>query len=161
MKVTVWLSYLQDGQDGLSSLVYIIGGIQSLLLKIMCAAVKMIVWRKLSCSGTSDQADQLDSSCLVDAAVAFCKLQHLDPTVSVKTQVHATFILPIQFMVLIFLFRIHLLLFTYAGWLVALHDLLATFILPIQFRENLLQDTVIFWRLLKHIIKVCLCQVPL
>ncbi|KAM0822283.1 hypothetical protein ACQ4PT_071592 [Festuca glaucescens] len=76
-----------DGQDGLSSLVFIIGGIQSLLLKIMCAAVKMIVWRKLSCSGTSDQADQLDSSCLVDAAIAFCKLQHLDPTISVKTQV--------------------------------------------------------------------------
>uniref|UniRef100_A0ACD5W9S4 Uncharacterized protein n=1 Tax=Avena sativa TaxID=4498 RepID=A0ACD5W9S4_AVESA len=76
-----------DGEDGLSSLVYIISGIQSLLLKIMCAAVKMIVWRKLSCSGTSDQADQLDSSCLIDAAIAFCKLQHLDPTISVKTQV--------------------------------------------------------------------------
>nr|BBB89279.1 tetratricopeptide-like helical domain containing protein [Hordeum vulgare subsp. vulgare] len=76
-----------DGQEGLSSLVHIIGNIQSLLLTIMCAAVKMIVWRKLSCSGTSDEADQLESSCLVDAAIAFCKLQHLDPTISVKTQV--------------------------------------------------------------------------
>ncbi|KAE8809006.1 hypothetical protein D1007_14433 [Hordeum vulgare] len=76
-----------DGQEGLSSLVHIIGNIQSLLLTIMCAAVKMIVWRKLSCSGTLDEADQLESSCLVDAAIAFCKLQHLDPTISVKTQV--------------------------------------------------------------------------
>ncbi|CAM0875407.1 unnamed protein product [Alopecurus aequalis] len=69
-----------DGQDGSSSLLYIIGGIQSLLLKIMCAAVKMIVL------GTSDQADQLESSCLVNAAIAFCKLQHLDPRISIKTQ---------------------------------------------------------------------------
>ncbi|PNT74299.1 uncharacterized protein LOC100823822 isoform X2 [Brachypodium distachyon] len=76
---------ISDGQDGLS--LHIIGGIQSLLLTIMCAAVKMISWRKLSCSGTSYQADHLESSCLVDAAIAFCKLQHLDPTISVKTQV--------------------------------------------------------------------------
>jgi hypothetical protein len=100
-KVTVCYD-LQDGQEGLSSLVHTIGNIQSLLLTIMCAAVKMIVWRKLSCSGTSDEADQLESSCLVDAAIAFCKLQHLDPTISVKTQVRVSFILLIRFMVLIF-----------------------------------------------------------
>ena len=100
-KVTVCY-YLQDWQEGLSSLVHIIGNIQSLLLTIMCAAVKMIVWRKLSCSGTSDEADQLESSCLVDAAIAFCKLQHLDPTISVKTQVCVSFILLIRFMVLFF-----------------------------------------------------------
>jgi hypothetical protein len=61
----------------------------------MCAAVKIILSRKLSCSGTSYQVDQLESSCLIDAAIAFCKLQHLDPTISIKTQVcsNATFIL--------------------------------------------------------------------
>jgi hypothetical protein len=53
----------------------------------MCAAVKIILSRKLSCSGTSYQVDQLESSCLIDAAIAFCKLQHLDPTISIKTQV--------------------------------------------------------------------------
>jgi len=61
----------------------------------MCAAVKIILSRKLSCSGTSYQVDQLESSCLIDAAIAFCKLQHLDPTISIKTQVcsNATFTL--------------------------------------------------------------------
>ena len=71
----------------------IVGDIQSLLLTIMCAAVKIILSRKLSCSGTSYQVDQLESSCLIDAAIAFCKLQHLDPTISIKTQVCTTFIL--------------------------------------------------------------------
>lgn len=86
---------MQDGQDGWSSLVSTVGDIQSLLLTIMCAAVKIILSRKLSCSGTSYQVDQLESSCLIDAAIAFCKLQHLDPTISIKTQVcaNATFIL--------------------------------------------------------------------
>ena len=88
------ITYLQDGQDGWSSLVSIVGDIQSLLLTIMCAAVKIILSRKLSCS-TSYQVDQLESSCLIDAAIAFCKLQHLDPTISIKTQVcsNATFTL--------------------------------------------------------------------
>ncbi|KAL6893667.1 hypothetical protein ACP4OV_007765 [Aristida adscensionis] len=76
-----------DGHDGWSSLISIVGDIQSLLLTIMCAAVKMILSRKFSYSGTSYQVDQLESSCLVDTAIAFCKLQHLDPTISIKTQV--------------------------------------------------------------------------
>ncbi|KAF0927405.1 hypothetical protein E2562_032713 [Oryza meyeriana var. granulata] len=75
-----------DGQDGFSSLVSIVGDFQSLLLTIMCAAVKMILSRKHSCTGPY-QADQLESSCLVDAAIAFCKLQHLDPMISIKVQV--------------------------------------------------------------------------
>ncbi|KAF8681835.1 hypothetical protein HU200_045277 [Digitaria exilis] len=75
-----------DGQDGWSSLVSIVGDIQSLLLTIMCAAVRIILSRKFSCSGTSYQVDQLESSCLIDAAIAFCKLQHLDPTISIRTQ---------------------------------------------------------------------------
>ncbi|XP_006651699.2 calcineurin-binding protein 1 [Oryza brachyantha] len=75
-----------DGQDGFSSLVSIVGDFQSLLLTIICAAVKMILSRKHSCTGTH-QADQLESSCLVDAAIAFCKLQHLDPMISIKIQV--------------------------------------------------------------------------
>ncbi|KAG8062156.1 hypothetical protein GUJ93_ZPchr0003g16628, partial [Zizania palustris] len=76
-----------DEQDGFSSLVSIVGDFQSLLLTIMCAAVKMILSRKHSCTGPSYQADQLESSCLVDAAIAFCKLQHLDPMISIKVQV--------------------------------------------------------------------------
>ncbi|PWZ56789.1 Calcineurin-binding protein cabin-1 [Zea mays] len=76
-----------DGQDGWSPLMSIVGDIQSLLLTIMCAAVKIILSRKLSCSGTSYQVDHLECSCLIDAAIAFCKLQHLDPTISIKTQV--------------------------------------------------------------------------
>lgn len=74
-------------QDEFSSLVCIIASIQSLLLTVMCSAVRMILSQKSSSSGTSVQTDQLECLCLVDAAIAFCKLQHIDPTVSVKTQV--------------------------------------------------------------------------
>ncbi|CAA6670637.1 unnamed protein product [Spirodela intermedia] len=37
--------------------------------------------------GAVSQSDQLKSGSLVDAAIAFCKLQHLDPTVPIKAQV--------------------------------------------------------------------------
>ena len=118
----------------------------------MCAAVKMIVWRKLSCSGTSDQADQLESSCLVDAAIAFCKLQHLDPTISVKTQVHVTFILPIQFMVLIFssvstYFCSHM----QVDLIIALHDLLAEYGLCCAGRDGEGQEGTCLKFAIKHL----------
>ena len=35
-----------------------------------------------------DQTDQKLQCCFVNAAIAFCKLQHLNPTVPVKTQVN-------------------------------------------------------------------------
>ncbi|XP_008796639.2 calcineurin-binding protein 1 [Phoenix dactylifera] len=76
-----------DTYDEFSSLVCIIASIQSLLLTVMCSAVRIILSQKSSSSGTSVQTNQMECLCLVDAAIAFCKLQHIDPTVSVKTQV--------------------------------------------------------------------------
>lgn len=74
-------------QEDFSSLVCGISDIQLLLLTVMCSAIRTFVSQKFSSSVTSGQTDQLESWCLVDAATAFCKLQHLDSFVSIKTQV--------------------------------------------------------------------------
>ncbi|XP_072951059.1 calcineurin-binding protein 1 isoform X2 [Typha angustifolia] len=87
MKNFVGQSDSSDGQECFSSLICILADIQSLLLAVMCSAVKLILVKKVSSSGTSNHADQFESWFLVDAAIAFCKLQHLDPSVSVKSQV--------------------------------------------------------------------------
>ncbi|KAJ0982834.1 hypothetical protein J5N97_011089 [Dioscorea zingiberensis] len=74
-------------KDGFKQLVCIIGDIQSLVLNVMCGAVRLILNQKVPNSSTSNQMDQMEIWCLVDAVIAFCKLQHLDPSVPVKTQV--------------------------------------------------------------------------
>ncbi|KAJ0982851.1 hypothetical protein J5N97_011106 [Dioscorea zingiberensis] len=73
-------------KDGFKQLVCIIGDIQSLVLNVMCGAVRLILNQKVPNSSTSNQMDQMEIWCLVDAVIAFCKLQHLDPSVPVKTQ---------------------------------------------------------------------------
>lgn len=74
-------------KDGFKDLVCVIGEIQSLILNVMCGAVKLILSQKAPNSSASKQMDQMEIWCLIDAAIAFCKLQHLDPSVPVKTQV--------------------------------------------------------------------------
>jgi calcineurin-binding protein cabin-1 len=53
----------------------------------MCLVIRALP--SLKCSGLpgADPNEQLESSCFVDAVVAFCKLQHLDFSISVKKQV--------------------------------------------------------------------------
>ncbi|XP_029126725.1 calcineurin-binding protein 1 isoform X2 [Cajanus cajan] len=57
---------------------------QSLLLLIMSYVANILV-----CNNASAQliSDQVESSCFIDAAIVFCKLQHLIPTTPIKTQV--------------------------------------------------------------------------
>ncbi|MCD7464840.1 hypothetical protein HAX54_053492, partial [Datura stramonium] len=66
--------------------VTVIGDIQSLLLMFMCNVANTYSCKKFSCSGISDHREQRESLYFVDAAIAFCKLQHLIPNVSIKTQ---------------------------------------------------------------------------
>ncbi|KAK1288401.1 hypothetical protein QJS10_CPB19g00805 [Acorus calamus] len=73
--------------DGASVLTAVIGDIQSLLLTVMSSIVKTIFYQKISGLGSSNLGELLEARCFVDAAIAFCKLQHLDPVTSVKTQV--------------------------------------------------------------------------
>ncbi|XP_077210122.1 tetratricopeptide repeat (TPR)-like superfamily protein isoform X2 [Tasmannia lanceolata] len=73
--------------DGLNALASTIADIQSLLLTVMCNIVGVLVCQKPSGFGMENQAERLESQCFLDAAVAFCKLQHLNPTIPVKTQV--------------------------------------------------------------------------
>ncbi|KAK1314162.1 hypothetical protein QJS10_CPA06g01555 [Acorus calamus] len=76
-----------DTSDGASVLTAVIGDIQSLLLTVMSSIVKTIFYQKISGLGSSNLGELLEARCFVDAAIAFCKLQHLDPATSVKTQV--------------------------------------------------------------------------
>ncbi|KAJ4958761.1 hypothetical protein NE237_025872 [Protea cynaroides] len=64
-----------------------IGDIQSLLLTVMCNIVSIFLCKKSSGSGSAEQTELKESLCFVDAAIAFCKLQHLNQTVPVKSQV--------------------------------------------------------------------------
>ncbi|KAJ8637861.1 hypothetical protein MRB53_012128 [Persea americana] len=73
--------------DGLSIPVSIIGDIQSLILTVMCNVVGTLLCQKSSGLGTGNQTEHLESQCLVDAAIAFCKLQRLIPAIPIKTQV--------------------------------------------------------------------------
>ncbi|XP_028228288.1 calcineurin-binding protein 1-like isoform X1 [Glycine soja] len=70
--------------DGLSVPTSSICQMQSLLLLIMSYVGNILALNKASAQVISDQAE---SSCFVDAAIVFCKLQHLSPTMPIKTQV--------------------------------------------------------------------------
>ena len=64
-----------------------IGEIQSHLVLVMCDAVRAISNQKVNTLGAVSQPDQLKNGSLVDSAIAFCQLQHLDPSVTIKAQV--------------------------------------------------------------------------
>ncbi|KAL5850527.1 hypothetical protein ACOSQ4_008540 [Xanthoceras sorbifolium] len=64
-----------------------IGDLQSLLLVVMCNVASNFLCKKSSGRAVVDETDQKQQCCIVDAATAFCKLQHLNLTVPVKTQV--------------------------------------------------------------------------
>ncbi|OAY54221.1 calcineurin-binding protein 1 isoform X4 [Manihot esculenta] len=61
----------------------IITDIQTLLLAVMCHVAINCLCKRSS----ADESEQKQEFCFVDAGIAFCKLQHLIPTVPVKTQV--------------------------------------------------------------------------
>eukprot|EP01018_Ginkgo_biloba_P039569 Gb_33410 [translate_table: standard] len=65
----------------------LLGQMQCLLLTVMCHIIRVLPCLKSSSLSVVDPNEQLETSCFVDAAVAFCKLQHLDPSISVKKQV--------------------------------------------------------------------------
>uniref|UniRef100_A0A1J3CAW9 Calcineurin-binding protein cabin-1 n=1 Tax=Noccaea caerulescens TaxID=107243 RepID=A0A1J3CAW9_NOCCA len=64
-----------------------VAGIQSLLLTVMSNSVRHFISKKYSDSQNADGIDEEQKSCFLDAAIGFCKLQHLDSTMSTKYQV--------------------------------------------------------------------------
>lgn len=68
----------------------VISDIHSLLLELMCNVANKYLSKKSSGLGISDQNDREERCYFVDAAIAFCKLQHLNPDVPIKTQVRLT-----------------------------------------------------------------------
>lgn len=71
----------------MDSLVSVIGNIQSLLLTVICISLGKILNQKVSIPGNLNPTDNSECCLLVDAAIAFCKLQHLQPSVPGKAQV--------------------------------------------------------------------------
>lgn len=62
-----------------------ITGIQTLLLSVMCNFASIFLSKKSPGVVTDDGTERC---CFVEAAITFCKLQHLNHTASVKTQVN-------------------------------------------------------------------------
>jgi calcineurin-binding protein cabin-1 len=69
-----------------------IGDIQSLLLAVMCHSANYLS-KKSSVPAISEELEQKQICCFVDAGIAYCKLQHLVHTIPVKTQVSYTFLM--------------------------------------------------------------------
>ncbi|KAL9227273.1 hypothetical protein vseg_002982 [Gypsophila vaccaria] len=65
----------------------IIADIQTLLLALMCNIAKMCFSKKTSGVLSPDQTEQEQRCLFVNAVIAFYKLQHLDLTIPIKTQV--------------------------------------------------------------------------
>lgn len=61
-----------------------IGDMQCLLLSVMCNVASIFLSKK---SSDLVITDQIERSCFIEASIAFCKLQHLNITITVKTQV--------------------------------------------------------------------------
>lgn len=61
-----------------------IGDMQCLLLSVMCNVASIFLSKK---SSDLVITDQIERSCFIEASIAFCKLQHLNIMITVKTQV--------------------------------------------------------------------------
>ncbi|GAB2275872.1 hypothetical protein Dimus_010617 [Dionaea muscipula] len=81
-----WIDQTQ-GSKGFNIPTRIIGHIQVLLLDLMVNIARMCFCKRTSGVLGLDQAEQKQKCCFIDAAIAFCKLQHLDQTVPAKSQV--------------------------------------------------------------------------
>ncbi|XP_024373289.1 calcineurin-binding protein 1 isoform X1 [Physcomitrium patens] len=82
------LSEKLEGPEGYKSLSPVLGRTQLLLLTLMCHFVQTLSHRKGN-TGVANLSlnTQAYSSCFVDAAIAFCRLQHLQPSVPLEHQV--------------------------------------------------------------------------
>ncbi|XP_010432657.1 PREDICTED: uncharacterized protein LOC104716887 [Camelina sativa] len=64
-----------------------VAGIQALLLTVMSYIVRHFLSKRYSDSQNADGIEEEKKSCFLDAVIGFCKLQHLDSTISTKHQV--------------------------------------------------------------------------
>ncbi|CAI9277317.1 unnamed protein product [Lactuca saligna] len=65
----------------------IIGDIQSSLLAVMCHIANICFSKKSIEVDNPDDDEKRQKCCFVDAAIAFFRLQHLNPNISIKTQI--------------------------------------------------------------------------
>ncbi|XP_020576011.1 uncharacterized protein LOC110021739 isoform X2 [Phalaenopsis equestris] len=84
LRATIDQNFTHGCMDSLDS---VIGNIQSLLLTVICSSLGKILNQKGSIPGNLNTADHSECCLLVDAAIAFCKLQHLQPSIPSKAQV--------------------------------------------------------------------------
>ncbi|GJU18335.1 tetratricopeptide repeat-like superfamily protein [Tanacetum coccineum] len=73
--------------DSSVALMKIISDIQSLLIAAMCHIANICFSQKFLEVDDLDDKERMSKCCFIDAAIAFFRLQHLNPNVPVKTQV--------------------------------------------------------------------------
>ncbi|KAL2548434.1 Tetratricopeptide repeat (TPR)-like superfamily protein [Forsythia ovata] len=79
-------SIISPGENSNGVPMTVVGDIQSLLLALMCNIAGTYFSKKSSGLGVPHSIEQTERCSFVDAAIAFCKLQHLDFSVPIKTQ---------------------------------------------------------------------------
>lgn len=86
-KVHIFMYFWCCLQNGSVVPMRIIGHIQSMLLVVMCHIASICFSNNSLGVDDLDDKERRQKSCFIDAAVAFFRLQHLNPNVPVKTQV--------------------------------------------------------------------------
>lgn len=89
-RLTSQLKKAMDSSQNLSSPIApieIASGIQSLLVALMCGILNLYLPKSCAEPQVSDGIEKSQRSCFIDAAIAFCKLQHLNINIPIKTQV--------------------------------------------------------------------------
>ncbi|ESQ53881.1 hypothetical protein EUTSA_v10026823mg, partial [Eutrema salsugineum] len=76
-----------DNSNGMVAPRDCVAGLQSLLLTVMSNIASHFLSKRYSDSQNADGIEEEQKSCFLDAAIGFCKLQHLDSTMSTKSQV--------------------------------------------------------------------------
>ncbi|KAL6985490.1 hypothetical protein U1Q18_018864 [Sarracenia purpurea var. burkii] len=110
-----------------SPMLRVIGDIQSSLMALMCNIANISFSKKSSVPGTPDQIEQSQRCCFIDAAIAFWKLQHLNPSVPIKTQIEL---------------------------IVAMHDLLAEFGICCVGGDGEVEEGTFLKRAIKHLLSL-------
>lgn len=85
--MTVFVDVYVYVQNGMVAPRDCVAGIQSLLLTVMSIIARHLLSKRYSDSQNADGIEEKLKSCFLDAAIGFCKLQHLDSTTSTKYQV--------------------------------------------------------------------------
>ncbi|GFZ08499.1 tetratricopeptide repeat (TPR)-like superfamily protein [Actinidia rufa] len=120
--------------NGFTVVLRIVGDIQSLLLALMCNIANIYFSKKSAGPAISDQVEQSQRSCFIDAAITFWKLQLLNPNVPIKNS--SELYLPLIELI------------------VAMHDMLSEFGLCCASGDGEVEEGTFLKRAIKHLLSL-------